>query len=461
MSSEEPARRIRGPRRATVGLSLMGLSIIGLSVGPSLAAGATAAPQRQHAAAAVGSDIGALDVTATSTGITMPLYSHSGEDVALNIPYAMASLGTGGIGNALTSIFWPGGTGAHGGDTVNLLGLPIPANVGSMLNDPEVAHAQTGVGDKTVDNSRPGVVMTSSATPLHVSAESAAGGKNVPLFGPVVGSTSSKSTINVTGSSTVTTDAISSAHDISVEKVITIDSVTSTAHAVSDGRNVAKGKAKTVVSGVKIAGVAVTVDQNGVHVPNKNLPIVGSSATKVVNTALKSSGLSLEVTKITHKVHGQHIELDSGALVIGFDNVQYTSQGNDSGKLLFIGGAKVNQTVHHGFKPPPPPKSPTPTPTHSGGGGGGGGGSSNIPSTGGGNIPPVQNPPTGPGSSLGPDPTIAGPQLPAANSLSLPKGLQVGWIIAALIGAGLFAIGMRRLPDQVLQPAGTTCSLEE
>jgi hypothetical protein len=173
---------------------------------------------------------------------------------------------------------------------------------------------------------------------------------------------------------------------------------------------------------------------------------------------LKGAGIRLELTKITHKVHGQHVEVESGAMVVAFGDAQYTGQANDTGKVLIFGGAGVNQTVHHGFKQPPPPPTPKPKPTHTNHGGtntntGGGGGVSSIP--------PVDNPPSGPVSDSGPGPTTAGPQFPVANGVTLPDGLKVGWIIAALIGAGLLAIGMRRLPDQVLQPTGTTCRLEE
>jgi hypothetical protein len=453
MTTDANRRRITSPRRATLGAVLLGVAALGLAVGPSLASGATDAPQHATAKTAVGSDIGALDVTAKSAAITVPLYSHQGEDVQLDIPYSLATLGTGGIGNALTTVLWPGATGAHGGDTLNLLNLPIPSNLAQMLNDPEVAHAQTGVGDKTVDLSHPGLTMTSTATPLHVSAESAVGGSGVPVVGPIVGSTQSKSSIKLSGASTVTSKAISSIHNLSIAGVIKIDSITSTASAVSDGRSVAKGKAKTVVAGVSIAGIKVTLDQNGLHIPNSTLPIVGSTATKVVNTALKSAGISLDVTKVTHKIHGQHIQVDAGALIVSFGNSQYKGQANDTGKLLILGGASIDQTVRHGFKSPPPPPVPTPTPTKSSTSGGGGGG--------GGGVPPVQNPPPGPQSSIGPAPTAAPPLIPSAHDLSLPKALQAGWVVAALIGAGLFAIGMRRLPDRVLQNAGATCSLEE
>jgi hypothetical protein len=447
---------IRSPRRVTIGATLMAASAFGLTVGSSLATGA---PTKAHAHAAkstVGSDIGALDVTATSSAVSLPVYSHQGEDVEADIPYSLSTLGTGGIGNALTSVLWPGSTGAHGGDTLNLLGLPIPANIGQMLNDPEVAHAQTGVGDTTVDNSHPGLVMSSHATPLNVSAQSNVGGKSIPVLGSIIGTTGAKTSIKVTGASTVTSKAVSTIHNITVAKVIKIGSITSTAKAVSDGHHVARSSAKTVVANVTIAGIAVKLDQSGLHIPNSSLPLVGSTATTVINTALKSAGIHIDVTKTTHKAHGQHVSASAGAVTLKLGNSQYKNQANDTGTLVVLGGASIDQIVHHGFKQPviKPTKTPKPTnskaPTSNG----------SPQSNGSTNIPPVDNVPSGPTSQTGPI-SAAPPSVFSSNPVSLPSSLKPGWFIVALIGAGLFAIGMKRLPDQVLQNAGSTCSLEE
>jgi hypothetical protein len=454
----EQQQRIRSPRRVTVGAALIAAAAFGVMLGAPIAHGAPQQPTAR--AATLGSDIGALDITADANGVRVPMYSHQAEDVEARIPYSLVTLGTGGIGNALTSVFYPGSTGAHGGDTLNLLGLPIPANVGQKLNDPQIAQAQTGVGDSKVDMSHPGLTMTATATSTLVNAESAAGGSGVPAIGPIVGSVSAHSNIRVTGPKTVAVTSVSTVHNISIAKVIKIGTVTSTAKALLNTRAPAKGSAKTVVAGMKIAGVAVTLDQKGLHIPSSSLPLVGSTATKVVNTALKGAGISLEVTKNIRHVKGAHVALDAGAMIVKFGNADYQSQGNDTGKLVVLGGAVVNGTVHHGytFKPPAPTPTPTPTPTpkthHSIPPSSGG-----TQPTSGGGLPPVQPAPSDPGVTVAPGPT-GGVQL-AANPLTLPGGLKVWWIVMALIGVGLCAAGMRRLPDQVLQTAGTSCSLEE
>lgn len=456
---------MRQPRRAALGAAIVALAAFGASTGSTLAQGAPSShhPKPSHKSTqhkpkhvAVGSDLGALDVTATTSAVSMPLYQHTGEDVQASIPYSLATLGTGGIGNGLSSIFWPGATGAHGGDAVGLLGLPLPTSISQMLNDPEIAQAQTGVGDKTVDLSHPGLTMKASATSTDVSALTAAGGSKIPVIGSIVGSLSSKSTIHVTGPRTVRVKAVSTVHNMSIAKVIKIGTVTSIAHAVTNGHK-ATGNAKTVVSGVTIAGVKVSIDNKGLHVPGKTLPIVGNTAAKLVNTALKNAGVHIAVTNVKRKIKGPHAILDAGALEVQFGNASYSSNVNDSGKLITIGGATINATARPGFPPPPPipPAKTPPTPptkTSTTGGTPGTPGTPGIPGTSG-------TVPTTP-AEVAPPPSQIAPQL-AGNPINLPGGLKAWWLVLGLIGASIFAFGMKRLPDQVLQTAGSTCSLEE
>ena len=90
---KEP-RRKRATAYVLVGL----LAIVGSAAGMA-GAWASGAP---------GSNFGNVNITVTSTGIRSPFYSHSGEDVEGEAPYAEAQLQSGGVGSALTSVFWPG-----------------------------------------------------------------------------------------------------------------------------------------------------------------------------------------------------------------------------------------------------------------------------------------------------------------------------------------------------------------
>jgi len=451
------------PRRATLGAAVVCLATLGATTGASLAQGAPGHHKASHhkaahhKAAAPGSGLGAIDVTASSSAFSMQLYSHAGEDVEADIPYSLATLNTGGIGEGLTSVLWPGSTGAHGGDTLNLLGIKgLPPSLAEKLNDPEVALAQTGVGATTVKSAHPGLTMTSTATSTHVSGSSTAGGGGVPVIGSIVGTTKAASTINIAGPRTLTVNSTSSIHNLSIAKVIKIGAVTSTAHAVTNGHS-SSGNGHTKVTDVRIAGVKVRIDNKGLHIPGKSLPLVGNTAAKVVNTALKSAGIKIAVTNVKRHVHGAHTIVNAGALVVRFNQSGYKSSANDTGTVLVLGGASIDAQASPGFPPPniKPPKTPkTPKSPKSGTtttpGSPGTAGTPAIPGT---TVPSA----TGPG--VAPD-TAPAPVL-TANPISLPKGLGLVWVILGLAAAGLFAFAMKRLPDKVLQPAGTACRLEE
>lgn len=458
--------RTQRNRRALVGVAVLGVSCLAATTGATLAQGAPASHHAKTAARSApavvpGSGLGAVEVTASSAAMTVPIYSHNAEDVQASIPYSFATLGTGGIGSSLTSAFWPGATGAHGGDALNLLGVKgLPTSVAQDFNYPEFAEAQTGVGDPTVSNSHPGLTMKATATATHLNANSSAGGSGIPAVGPIVGNTASTTDIRLSGAKNVLVSATSSIHHISIAKVVTIDSVTTIAHAVTNGHS-ASGTSKTIVSGVKIAGVPVTVDNKGVHVSSAKklpIPLLGQTASAVVNKALKSSGISLTLTKVKQNVHRAHVTIKSGALIVKLGNAGYKSQANDTNTLVTIGGASIDAIASPGFPQPkikpvqPPPSTPNTSGT--------GPVTKTIPGTpgtagtagtpGGGTLPAAGTAPV----------TASAPQL-AADPISLPKGLALVWVLVALAAAGLVGFGMRRLPDQVLQATGSACRLEE
>jgi hypothetical protein len=47
----------------------------------------------------------------------------------------------------------------------------------------------------------------------------------------------------------------------------------------------------------------------------------------------------------------------------------------------------------------------------------------------------------------------------AAQKSKLPGGIAAAWVVVVLIGAGLLAAGLKRLPDRVLAAGGTVCTL--
>jgi hypothetical protein len=228
---------------------------------------------------------------------------------------------------------------------------------------------------------------------------------------------------------------------------ITIAAITSVAHAVSDTVK-ATGSAATTVSGMKIAGVPVTVDDKGLHVAGQGSTLPGSDQ---LNQALAQSGFQVFVAKPSKVVHGAAITLDSGNLVLMQNNSQYVHQANDTARLLILGGANIQANTGKGFSfgsialPPPPPPPATTTGTATAG----------TPGT-----PGLAGTA---GTTTGSAPQVAGqpPVLAANNSPLGHKGLSVGWTVALLLGAGALAFGLRRLPDEVLAARGTSCPLGE
>ena len=450
-------------RRASAGLVTLGVLTLGGGATGMVAA---------HAAGSPGSNFGNIDITVTATGLRSPFYSHTGEDVEGEAPYAFASLQSGGTGSALTSVFWPGGTGGNGGSTLKLLAggcvppnpgntvpipVPVPVPVPCLahtpdlpdpvyqnLNDSYKAEVQSSDNKTTVTKSSPGIDMTATANDKLTAASTVMAGEKLPGAGDTFGTTTSSSSIKLTGPNTAVIDAVSLVRNIKIGGgALTIDSVKSLAHAVTDGKK-ASGSTGTVVNGMKIAGTPVTVDNKGVHIKGQgsNLPSLDA-----LNSALEKAGISVYVANPNKKVKGASVNLFSGQLVLMQDNPQYTANANDSATVMSFGGASIAADTNRAFQfsaPPPvgaPPAAQQPGST---------------------TTPGVSAPSSG---SVPSSPTVAGeppqgqsPVLAAAET-KLPGGIAAGWVVLSLLGAGLIAAGLKRLPDRVLAASGGACTL--
>src|SRR5205823_14357041 len=127
------------------------------------------------------------------------------------LPWSPTTLQTGGGSRALTSVYWPGDTGGHGGDTLSLLGVPCivpnpggalpvdppclyqpsppPPAVYDQLNDPYKAEAQSGHGKSTDSQTGNGVDMTATATQTNAAATTTMSGSQIPSVGDQFGKT--------------------------------------------------------------------------------------------------------------------------------------------------------------------------------------------------------------------------------------------------------------------------------
>lgn len=436
-----------------------------------------------HAASDPGSNFGSVDITAIATGLRMPFYSHSGEDVEAEVPFARASMQSGGTAHSLTSIFWPGDTGGNGGSTLALLAgscvppnlgntLPIPLPPGALpdlpcvttiptlpdpvyqnLNDSYKAEAQSGTGDPVVTKTGPGLDMVATATATKSASSTTLAGGKLPGVGNSFGATQTLSSIRFTGANTANVDSISTIRDVSLGGgALTISAVRSVAHAVSDGKK-ATGTGSTTIAGMKVAGQPVTLDSTGIHVAGHGTALPSLDA---LNKALEQSGLKVFVANPTKQVKGPAATVFSGQLIVEFGNDQYKSGANDTGTLLTLGGASITADTSRGYNYVGQPVSvPPPSTPPVAGSTGSTGGTPSLGGTG-----------TGAGGSL-PGPDLAStpgsgppPQL-AANHLSLPDGIAPALVVVVLLGAGLIAAGLKRLPAAVLATGVTTCTLGE
>ncbi|MGN6474420.1 MAG: hypothetical protein ACTHK4_12340 [Mycobacteriales bacterium] len=426
-------------RRLAIGAVVLGISAVA-PISTTLEAGA-----------AHGAGLGAVNVHAVAVGLRMPLYSHQGEDGELEVPYAVSDLGGGGIAHALTSLLWPGATGASLGSTVQVLNsqipIPIPSQVTDHLNDPFKAEAPTTTGQTSASKSQPGFTMQALALPTHVNASSALGLSQLSSLknnaGPIVTATTN---IAFNGASTVVADAETAATDIGIGP-LQIGSILSTAHATSNGKQ-ATGTTETQIVGATIAGVGVTINQDGIGIANQHaLPAsVVKTLTDTVNTALKAAGISIYLTKPSMLAHGPQISLIGSDLIVMLNKPGYKSGFNDTGIFAEFGGASISANAVGGYVAP---VLPTAAP-------------SSAPSTSSNSVPPVQQPPppNSTGAVPGPMPSVAAPVL-ATSALTLPGALSSWWVIAGLLLALLTGAALWLLPGRALAAAGAGCRLEE
>jgi hypothetical protein len=139
--------------------------------------------------------------------------------------------------------------------------------------------------------------------------------------------------------------------------------------------------------------------------------------------------------------------LFSGQLVIMQSNSQYTSNANDSAEILTFGGAGLSATTNRAlqFKLPPVAQQPA--------------ASTPAAAAAAGTPPSLGSTSTPTGTTTGTQqPTVAPPLLAAAQT-KLPGGIAAGWVVMALVGSGLIAAGLKRLPDHVLAETGAACPL--
>jgi hypothetical protein len=358
---------------------------------------------------------------------------------------SVSQLSNGPVGYALSSVTWPG---TLAGNLGNLLvvasGGQVPDEA-KALNSPIRAEAHTGGTNPVITDYPPAPAptiahMKAEAMPTKVTAEAALGGLQQATVGSLGASTSRTST-ELTGVSAARATAHSEVQDITIAGVLHLGTVVSDAVATTNGTT-ATATGHTVVTGATVAGIPVSIDENGITVRTQNVPLP-QQATDAVNSALASAGITVALSEAHGTPVGATVAYDAGSLVVLW------KQQEGMALSLALGGAQVSTTSAPGFTYIPPPLTTGGTT----GGSTTGAAVAPPPLTGGGTPPQL--------GSQGQPPMVSAPApfAPrlAGHKIPMPGGLSPWLTALAVLGAGLVMAGLRHLPERVLVAGSSSC----
>jgi hypothetical protein len=377
-------------------------------------------------------------------------------------PYSTTALTSGGNGYGLSSVAWPGATEANA-DKVALLLFPSSVDVAPPGSPPIIQEpvpdavrqlaftaiplasypirAEARTGENRPDASLDGQATTLKAHADPVLAQATATMKSAD--GAAGFSFGNAETVanSVIGDSSVAASADSKITKIDIGGVIKIDSVTSHAEASSDGVAAGAPSGVTVVQGMTIAGQQAYVDDQGVHIGQQDQP-ANAVASQIANQALNAGGFSFFIAQPEQEQSGAAAGYTAGSLII-----VWKPPSNPSENMFFIalGGSRVavSATPASTFNLP----SPAPLPFA---------GSS-----------PAAVTPSRPGISSTPA-TSASPTTPTATPstsigakpiAAVVNGIA-GQVMLGLLGTGLMFFGVRRVADDIVDRAASSCPLE-
>ena len=384
------------------------------------------------AAQAQEASFASLTMLSISRGETYDVSKASGNPIELSAPYAAATVQL-GTGRGVSSIAWPGEIGAALGTTIIAAGGPKEA---SVLNDPVLAIAQSGVRPDATNTSVPGTTMTAHATDTVASADTTVEG--ITGTGATLGTAETRSSVASNGTK-ATAAGRSVARDVTVGPVH-VGQVVSTATATTDGLR-ATASGGTTVSELSVAGQQVRIDGDGVTVLGTTLPT--GAALQAVEAALKQAQITLTVSQPTTIIKGGRVEYATGALIVG------TPFG-----VFSFGGVTLQLAAT--LDTPLPPTADVPPPSV---------------------VNPVSAVVTPPLSVVPPGvvPDVAVPQAPPQNPslppvldqvvaglgpVALATGYRPLWAAVGLLLTAFLATALSGLPARWLPALTDTCPLE-
>lgn len=371
----------------------------------------------------------------------------------LVLPEATSTLRSGPIGSSLAAVAWPGDLAANIGSLLVTASNGQVPDQARMLNDPVRAENQTnGPKDTVTYDGAPGTTMIAVAKEFVTSAEAAVSSTQATPAG-TFGRSESTTKTYVDGPGKAVSVAHASVQDISLAGgLIKIASVTSDATATTDGAK-ATATGKTVVSGMTINSVPVTIGDNGITVAGQGVGL--GPATAAVNTVVNNLGLKVVQGAPTASTNGSAATYNPGSLVLLWEpQAGYQLTVELGGVSVQVDADPALDFSTPGVDTPVTDPGIPSTPSGSSGFVPSGSGSAPIDS---GSAPVTGGSvPTTPSSN----PVVAAPPTVRA-SFALPDGTSPWLGALGVAGVGLMLAGLRRLPDRVLVPTAPECLLEE
>ena len=410
-----------------------------------------------------GPKFGSYTIAATAPGWEMyedEPSANAHPEGGMQAPYSTSALSTGGLGYGLSSVAWPGATEANVNGVAVLLfpksvdvpggpSVPVPDAVTALFQQAAPAASYPLRAESRTGSGSPDSTLDGQAATLKAHADELLANASATTKGATGQAGFSFGNAETIASSVLNDEAGAASAESKITKidvggVIKIDSVISTATASTNATD-ATSSGTTVVQGMTIGGQAAYVDDSGVHIGDQGQP-ANAVVSQIANNALKNGGFSFAVSQPQQDVDGPTSSYTAGSLYIVWKPPQNPSENVF---VIALGGSRVSVTAKPGFDVASVPVVSTP--------------SSFVSS------PAVSSTRRPSGGITSSSPTSASPSVAATK----PKAATVksspiaatfdglgGQAMLGVLGAGLLFFGFRRVADDIVDRAPTTCPLD-
>jgi hypothetical protein len=273
--------------------------------------------------------------------------------------------------------------------------------------------------------------MTAHATTTDTSAASSVDGAST--LATTTGAARSTSAARIVSASDAVVEGATSIRDVTVAGVVHVGSVVSSARATTDGSH-ADAEGTTTVTGLSVAGQAVSIDEHGITVAGTSMP--AGAALDAVEAALAQAQVTLTLSRPVRIVAAGRVEYATGALIVS------TPLG-----VLSLGGVQLRAGATLGD----PLRVPMPAAiAPAGGQPADGTDQSGSPDV----VPGTTDVPSTP-------PSVVQQVVRALLPTSLTTGYGWGWVVLGLALAAGAATALSGLPSRWLPALEDRCPLEK